>query len=427
MRPSADPPHAAIEPARLARRLDRLARLEEQASLASESFERIRTPRKLRIRAEFAWRSDPAAPHGDLADRLLPPRNERPPATRLVSPRGIALRLHLTALFVAQSRPSGTMPANTLPLADADVVSWTDLIATTAERHGYTGRREKKLRQVHDALRRLSNPEVQLVTLPNLHRGPTGKYEGFLLMHEGGAPARGRDNQRYTVPRAESKTMYLPGGLFLNGWIHVLEDSELAFLLMLACLRSRSDAKPVFATSEVRLLRFGLGRDAYESHRILSRLGLVRVHPGPHPGRRYGRAGRYLRSDPPKPHRFELLNEGFEEPALPTARQALAGLPGAGMGARGQGPGRRPHAGGVRRPYRLRSAATRRALGFAGDAWAALPLPAPIHAGEPPIAPRRPDSPGPAGARTLPLTRHDGTCVQGRPGRDERGDDNQAH
>jgi hypothetical protein len=262
MRPSADPPHTAIEPARLARRLDRLARLEEQASLASESFERIRTPRKLRIRAEFSWRSDPAAPHGDPADRLLPPRNERPPATRLVSPRGIALRLHLTALFVAQSRPSGTMPAG------------------------------------------------------------------------------GRDNQRYTVPRAESTTMYLPGGLFLNGWIHVLEDSELAFLLMLACLRSRSDAKPVFATSEVRLLRFGLGRDAYESHRVLSRLGLVRVHPGPHPGRRYGKAGRYLRSDPPKPHRFELLNEGFEEPALPTARQALAGLPGAGMGARGQGPGR---------------------------------------------------------------------------------------
>src|SRR5690349_16299464 len=323
MRTSADRLQTVIGPARLAKRLDRMDRIEHQAGRASESFVRIRTPRNLRVRIAFARRSEPATPNGDLADRLLPPRNERPPATRLVSPRGIALRLYLTALFVAQSRPPGTMPANTLPLADTDAVSWIDLIATTAERHGYTGRREKKLRQVHDALRRLSDPEVQLARLPNLQRRPTGKYEGFLLMREGGAPADGQDNERYTVPTAESTTMYLPGGLILNGWIHVLEDSELAFLLMLACLRSRFHAQPVFATGEVRLLQFGLGRDAYESHRILSRLGLVRVHPGPRPGRRYGKAGRYLRSDPPKLHRFELLNEGFGEPALPTARQAM--------------------------------------------------------------------------------------------------------
>lgn len=316
---------------RLERRLDRLARLEGQAEGARECFERmIRRPRNLRIRIEFAMRSDPAGPNGNLADRLLPPRNERPPATRLVSPRGIALRLYLTALFVAQSRPAGAVPANKLPLADTDAaVSWIDLIATTSERHRgrvYSGQREKKLRQVHDALRRLSSPEVQLVGLPNFRRTPTGKYEGFVLMHEGGAPAGGDGNRLYTVPSAESKTMYLPGGLFLNGWIHVLEDSELAFVLMLACLRSRFDKTPVFATSEVRLLQFGLGRDAYESHRILSRLGLVKVEPGPHPGRRLGKAGRYLKSDPPKLHRFELLNDGFDEPAVATARQVMTRL-----------------------------------------------------------------------------------------------------
>jgi hypothetical protein len=222
------------------------------------------------------------------------------------------------------------MPGNKLPLADTDApVSWTDLIATTAERHSgrvYSGQREKKLRQVHDALRRLSSPGLQLVRLPNFQRTPTGKYEGFLLMHEGGAPIGGDDNQPYTVPAAGSGTMYLPGGLFLNGWIHVLEDSELAFLLMLACLRSRFDKTPVFATSEARLLQFGLGRDAYESHRVLSHLGIVRVQAGPHPGRRLGKAGRYLKSDPPKLHRFELLNDGFEEPAIPTTRQVMARL-----------------------------------------------------------------------------------------------------
>ena len=141
----------------LSRRLERLARIEGQAERAHESLGRIRTPRNLRIRIEFAMRSDPAAPHGDLADRLLPPRNERPPATRLVSPRGIALRLYLTALFIAQSRPAGAMPGNKLPLADTDApVSWIDLIATPAQRHSglvYSGQREKKLRQLHDALR----------------------------------------------------------------------------------------------------------------------------------------------------------------------------------------------------------------------------------------------------------------------------------
>lgn len=328
---SADPqPRAVLEPARLQRRLDRLAKVEGQAERARESFERIRRPRNLRIRTEFAMRSDPAEPNGNPVDRLLPPRNQRPPATRLVSPRGIALRLYLTALFVAQSRQPGTVPGNRLPLADTDApVSWIDLVATTSERHSgrvYSGQREKKLRQMHDALRRLSSPGVQLAGLPNFQRTPTGKYEGFLLMHEGGAPSGGGANQLYQVPSAESKTMYLPGGLFLNGWIHVLEDSELAFLLMLACLRSRFDKMPVFAASEVRLLQFGLGRDAYESHRILSRLGLVRVHADRHPGRRLGKAGRYLKSDPPKLRRFELLNDGFEEPAVPTARQVMAGM-----------------------------------------------------------------------------------------------------
>jgi hypothetical protein len=85
----AHPPHDVIEPRRLAGRLDKLARLEGQAEGACDSFRRIRTPRNLRIRVEFAMRSDPAEPNGNLADRLVPPRNERPPATRLVSPRGL--------------------------------------------------------------------------------------------------------------------------------------------------------------------------------------------------------------------------------------------------------------------------------------------------------------------------------------------------
>jgi hypothetical protein len=319
MASSANPePGVLTQPIRLERRLDRLAKLEGQVQRASAGFVERRRPHHLRIRTEFAMRNEPAQPTGDLADRLLPPRAERPPATRLMSPRGIALRLYLTALFVMQSRAPGTIPRNTLPLADPDAsVSWVDLLATTAEPRRYSTGRQLKLRQLHDALRRLESPEVQLVRLPNYPSQSVGRYEYFQLLHEAG------DSQPYSVPSDDSKTLYLPRGLFDNGWIHVLEDSELAFLLMLACLRSRSGSVPVFATSETRLLRFGLGRDAYDSHRLLSDLGLVKVYPGPHPGRRLGKAGRYLVSDPPKLHRFELLNDGFEQPAIPTARQVL--------------------------------------------------------------------------------------------------------
>jgi hypothetical protein len=261
-------------------------------------------------------------PNGDPSGRLLPPRNDRPPATRLVSPRGIALKLYLTALFVAQSRSAGELPGNKLPLADPDApVSWIDLVATTAERHRYVGQREKKLRQVQDALRRLYNPRVQLVELPNFHSQPAGKYESFLLMREGGAPYGGGDNQLYTVPATEAHTMLLSGGLFLNAWIQVLEDSELGFLLMLACIRVGS--KPVFASSETRLLQFSLGRDAYEAHRILSELGIVKVQADPNRRSEGEKARRYTRSNPPKLHRFELLNDGFGKPAVPTMRHVL--------------------------------------------------------------------------------------------------------
>jgi hypothetical protein len=320
MASSASPePGALTQPVRLERRLDRLAKLEGQIQRASACFSKRRRPHHLRIRTEFAMRNEPAQPTGDLTDRLLPPRAERPAATKLVSPRGIALRLYLTALFVMQSRPPSTVPRNTLLLANSDApVSWIDLLATTSESRRYSSARQLKLRQLHDALRRLQSPEVQLVRLPNYQSQSVGRYEYFQLLHEAG------DSQPYSVPSDDSKTLYLPRGLFDNGWIHVLEDTELAFLLMLACLRSRSGNVPVFATSETRLLQFGLGRDAYDSHRLLSDFGLVKVHPGPHPGRRLGKAGRYLKSDPPKPHRFELLNDGFEEPAILTARQALS-------------------------------------------------------------------------------------------------------
>ena len=214
-----------------------------------------------------------------------------------------------------------------MPLATPGTLSWIDLIATTAEAAGerfYSNVRDKKLRQLQDALLRLSSPEVQLVELPNFHSKATGKYEGFLLMRESGAPYEGGNNVPYIIPPEQGETlMSLPAGLFLNGWIHVLEDSELAFLLMLTCLRARFGNKPLFAAGEIRLLQFGLGRDTYQAYRMLSRVGLIDVEEDPNRHLEGGNVRGFRRESSPKLHRFQLINDGFDQPAVPTMQKAI--------------------------------------------------------------------------------------------------------
>lgn len=344
-------PLSAGEQARLVTRWIKLDRVEAEANKAGQKLAGLSTPNHLRVRWQFVARADLAVAPGDPSDRRIPKRRDRPPATRLVSPRGIALRLYLTALFLGQTRPAGDRPGNDIPLDDDDETSWVDLIATPAERSKaggltYSGIRIKKLRQLQDALRRLASADVQLVELPQFKKRPTvrkwpngkkkpiGKYESFLLLNERGAPEDGTTNERYRVPTEDVRTvLQLPAGLFLNGWIHVLEDSELTFLLMLACLRARyGDNKPLFLAGETRLLQFGLSRDAYESHRLLERLGLVDVTEDEN--RHFGesRVRGFKRTDDesadaanaiPKVHRFQLLDDGFDQQAIPAMRSAI--------------------------------------------------------------------------------------------------------
>jgi hypothetical protein len=48
---------------------------------------------------------------GDPSDRRVRVKEDRPPAARLITPRGAALRVFLTALLEAQARPA---PASAL-------------------------------------------------------------------------------------------------------------------------------------------------------------------------------------------------------------------------------------------------------------------------------------------------------------------------
>jgi hypothetical protein len=322
-------PLRAAELVRLETRRAKLAKVAAEAAKAEQKVAEFGTRQHLWIRRDFVIRPEPANVLGDPSDRRLPARRDRPPATRLVSPRGVALRFYLTALFVLQAGSPGRRPANKIPIDDPDKLSWVDLIATPAQRTGedrtYSGVRDKKVRQLHDALRRLSDQEVQLIELPHFNKRPTGKDEGFLLMREGGAPYDGTDNAPYTVPALDGDEglVRLPSRVLLNGWVHVLEDTELAFLLMLAGLRSLFGDKQLFVPGELRLLHFGIGRDAYQSHHMLRRLGLIEVEEDPNRYAESGLVHGYSENDPPKLHRFRLLDAGFDQPALPTAREAI--------------------------------------------------------------------------------------------------------
>ncbi|MGC5387270.1 hypothetical protein ACPXCJ_22485 [Micromonospora chalcea] len=326
-------PPTAKECARIEKRLTRLGPIEQAAALASRAFRRVPTGKRLAVRWQFVARPDTNVAAGDFSDRALPPKDERPPSTRLISPRGIALRFYLTALFVAQSRSAGERPSNPLPLNDFDAdVSWVDLVATPAVRAqgGKTSVsvRDKKLRQIHDALARLASPAVDLVELPNASK-PVNTYENFLLKHERGRRYAESDepNQLYTVPSKNNLLIYLPASFFLNDWVHVLEDSEIAMLLMIGMLHARYGAeRHVYVDGETRLSQFGVGRDTYMAHGNLSRFGLLDVETDPdrNPLEPSIVMGYSKDGPPPKLHRFRLLPKGFEQPAVTHVREELA-------------------------------------------------------------------------------------------------------
>lgn len=279
------------EQATLRRRRERLTAMESvigQATIALQELALGSRHEVIRIRPDFVYNPRPAAV--GASDRNAPAREHRPPATRLISSRGAALRTILIALFEAQvrSRP-GTYPDNNRPLfRQPDVIGWTDLVASDATPSGsgrtYMSTRSKKGRQFCRTLDRLA--AEQLVMLPG---GKWGNiHEGFLLMNERGFHLsdandrygyryRTQSNDRYRTPRRGDDAFSIPIQFFTNGWIHVLEDSEIAFLLILAFLHSKNPDGQFVFNAEERVLNFGLGRDSYRAHMMLQRLGLATV------------------------------------------------------------------------------------------------------------------------------------------------------
>jgi hypothetical protein len=105
--------------------------------------------------------------------------------SRLITSRGLALRVYLLAIFEAHCRPGSAEPwINTRPLSGR--MGWSDLIAIDAAysrpvRTYLRGSRQNRTldssldRQIKGALRTLEQPEDQaLVVVPRKRTGATG-------------------------------------------------------------------------------------------------------------------------------------------------------------------------------------------------------------------------------------------------------------
>lgn len=313
------------------RRAERVRRLEEPVGNATRVFAEIaQRPRsalvttgQLRVRSAFSYRSEPAP---DVSDRKVPDVRHRPPATQLVSPNGAALRLELVALGFAQGRhPHGASAArHGLPLrASSGSYGWTSLLASPAEHSKAKNQRttalDKRVRQLQTTLKTLH--ARGLVDLPNIS-APRAQCEDFVLLNEDAGDGR----LPYTVPTLRQPSFTLPASFITRGWVHLLEDAEIALLLMVACGRGTipADGGMVAVPGEIRLQHYGINRDSFTSaHRMLDRFGLLEVE---EVGRWHDGKAENHEEDGAYLHRLRLQPDGFEQDAFTVVEEAVERL-----------------------------------------------------------------------------------------------------
>ncbi len=267
----------------------------------------------VRVRKQFI-RLDVPIDSTTTSDRSAPDHDVRPPSTRLYSPNGIGLPLMLIALLEAQSRtkPGKRAKGTAIPLRAEGFskLGWTKLLSTPAEKSD-SGRTvmtpsDKQFRQLKNALARL---EEEGLIEPADRSRKTNRYEGFYLKYEDVLFRRAKANDFYRVPDDDETFFELPLEFFTHGWVHVLEDSELALLLIAIYKHQQNGGEGYTMAAGPRTLHYGLGRDSFEAHLMLDRLGLIEVTADP---ARYddGKVSDYTGRGA-QPHTIRFLPDGL--------------------------------------------------------------------------------------------------------------------
>lgn len=318
---------------RLNRRLAHLRRLGDADSgvivdQANESLTNIHTasgkPLSVLVRRDFIARR---VPQFGLSDRDRADRH-KPPMATIVRSRGIALRLELTLLFLAQTMakhphrvplPVESDPENTASIGLVDLFATGTRIAERSKLR--RSRQTMRAMQVQNGLNLLAKTGLELVTLSE---GPgRAGYEKIVLNYESGRPEL-KDVSRYTVPSPSSKSVSIPIEFFTNGWIQVLTDSEIAnWLAWRDFADMRDPAKvasdPMIMGGGARMATYDLTRDAWDTHLMLGRVGLLNADAGEAKSIMTS-AGQRVRREP---HSFTMDDTPLREHALKAITDAV--------------------------------------------------------------------------------------------------------
>jgi hypothetical protein len=281
-----------------------------------------RNPSVVRVRRSYVRH---AVPLKVTTERNGLPREKRPPAARLIAPRGVTGRLHLLLLFAAACHAApGQKWHHTIPIEHGrdQSVSLERLVCAFARHRGGTAYvaspRMNKVRQITQALKTLN--DQYLVDLP--HRGEHLPFRGFTLLCDSG---QSTDNAQipYRVPKKNEPCIDIPAAFFTHGWVHLLTPSEIVAYLMWLDVNQHSEHDEFYVTGAVRAGAYGLTREAYETHQALDAFGLIDVFldSDRHGDGKY--AGYHPDGRPPPCHRVTVTEGGLLQDAAARISRSL--------------------------------------------------------------------------------------------------------
>ena len=249
----------------------------------------------------------------------------------MVRSHGVALRLELALLFVKQcsNRTGSRLPLRVSALEqEDDTLGLINLFATgTRQRPDSNYKRPRpamRARQVENALDLLAMPELQLVTLRSAEGGRS-KYDTMWLNRETGVP-KAKDVPRYTAPTS-GHVVSIPIEFYTRGWIQLLTDSEIWNWMVWrhrAHMTGPADtsAMGLRLNADDRLGIYDLTRDAWDTHQVLSRVGLMTANPGEITSTSTSRGQRFRK----EPHEFDLDDKALGDDAHHAMLSAVSAM-----------------------------------------------------------------------------------------------------
>ncbi|MFJ9717791.1 hypothetical protein ACIRPQ_17875 [Streptomyces sp. NPDC101213] len=216
------------------------------------------------------------------------PTEEQPFAARMVTPKGLHLRLMLTMLYAAQCAVGpGKQWDAPYPVESTakQPLSWMSLSASISHYAGpgiqLASEDVNRRRQITAALK-----SMEAMALVRANTKPGRFTAGFQLLCENGKSTISSAIP-YTVPDITEPYVEIPIEFFTRGWVHVLTNSEIAALLMWfdrlkysGAVVGADEGDPLtitYVTGDVRQGLYGLGRKAYETHQALDAYQLLDV------------------------------------------------------------------------------------------------------------------------------------------------------